>query len=231
MKLKKLVPDFLKPVLKPIYNALFSSKDSKKNVQHKSRNEIHQYWKDPSDDMNPPEGYVDAKERSLFLIDIVKRYVSQDARIIEIGCNVGRNLNYLFQNGFKNLEAIEISEKAVQLLKKTFPDMAQHIEVYNMPVEEKIKTFEKDRFDVVFTMAVLEHIHSESEWVFQEMVKMTKEYLITIEDEHHLSWRHFPRNYKSIFEPLGMKQVEEINCKEIKGLGSHFQARIFKKIH
>ena len=123
-----------------------------------------------------------------------KRYVTPNTRILEIGCNVGRNLNYLFLAGFQNLEGIEISGSAVELLSQSYPEMARYTKIYNMPVEEIIKKFRDNEFDVVFTMAVLEHIHIDSECVFPEMMRITKDFLITIEDEYGLFWRHFPRN-------------------------------------
>ena len=128
------------------------------------------------------------------------------------------------------MEGIEISEAAVQLLRQSFPEMARSTKIHNAPVEEIIKAFEDDEFDIVFTMAVLEHIHRDSEWIFAEMIRITKNYLITIEDEKGISWRHFPRSYRKVFEPLGMIQIEEHGCDSVARLGSDVYARVFKKI-
>ena len=128
------------------------------------------------------------------------------------------------------MHGIEISQDAIQLLKQTYPEMASLIKIYNTPVEEIIRIFTEGQFDVTFTMAVLEHIHTNSEWIFSEIVRTTNNYLITIEDECCLSWRHFPRNHKKVFEPLGMKQIEVINCGDTTGLSSDFFARVFKKL-
>ncbi len=235
----ELIPDFLKPVFRPIYNALVSTwvyrkisfgVDRKILRPPKSRNELRQYWREPWDGQNLPHFYLEGEPRSQFFVGIVKRYASPNTNILEIGCNVGRNLNHLFEAGFKNLEALEISEKAVQLLKQSYPEMARHTKIYNMPVEEIIKEFDDSQFDIVFTMAVLEHVHTDSEWIFSEMARITKSFLITIENEVNVSWRHFPRTYKKVFERLGMKQIEEINCKDVDGLGFKYFARIFKKV-
>jgi hypothetical protein len=142
---------------------------------------------------------------------------------------VGRNLNCLFQNGFVSLSGIEINESAVLLLKRQYPEMAARASIRNAPVEDVIRTFRDNEVDAVFSMAVLEHIHSQSEWVFREIVRITRGVLITIEDEEGISWRHFPRNYKKIFEGLGMKQVEVRDCAGVPGLGASFAARVFKK--
>jgi len=232
MRLINLVPDFLKPALSPIYHIFVHSWINRKIINRpKIRNELHQYWRQPWDGSNLPQNYLFGKARSQFLVEILKRYAKPNAKILEIGCNVGRNLNYLFLAGFKNLEGIEISEKAVRFLKESYPEMSSHTKIYNLPVEKIIKEFRNDEFDIVFTMAVLEHIHTDSEWIFSEIVRITKDFLVTIEDERSISWRHFPRNYEKVFNPLGMKQCEEINCSGVDGLGSNFFARYFKKNH
>ncbi len=209
-----LIPNILKPVLRPAYKTLKSLfiHIKKKKLDIKSPDEIFNYWKQPHDGHNLPTNYLNnpkAHARSQNLLKIVKKYASGNARILEPGCNVGRNLYYLFKAGFTNLEGIEISRDAVELLKKSYPEMAQHITIYNQSIEEIISSFKDNTFDVVFTMAVLQHIHPKSEWIFSEIVRITKSSLITLEGESYISWRHFPRDYKKVFESLGMKQMEE----------------------
>lgn len=51
----------------------------------------------------------------------------------------------------------------------------------------------------------------------------------SVEDEQGVSARHFPRNYKEIFEALGLRQVEENHCTGA-GLSTKFRIRVFKKI-
>jgi len=231
MRLANLIPNFLKPMLKPLYRAFVSLLFEKKRaLRPKNLKEIHSYWRQPWDGFNLPQYYLEVEpRRSEFLVKIVTRYAKQNASILEIGCNVGRNLNHLFLAGFKELTGIEISKNAVQLLRQSYPEMARLTTIYNAPVEEVIRGLTDGEFDVVFTMAVLEHIHTDSEWVFPEIVRITKDLLITIEDEQTPSWRHFPRNYKTVFEPLGMKQIEELNCNSVGGLDSNYLLRVFKK--
>lgn len=225
MELANLVPGFLKPVIRPLYWLLYSLWKNI-TVEHKSLNEIQRYWKNPWDGMNLPEEYLEGKGRSQFLVELAQKYVDLDARILEIGCNLGRNLNYLFIAGFRNLEGIEISENAISALKRFYPEMARCTTIHNKPVEEIIGSFEENTFDIVFTMAVLQHIHPRSQFIFSDMVRITKKFVITIEAERHISWRHFPRDYKKVFESLGLKEVEEIDT--IPELGG-YKARIFRK--
>ncbi|MDH3678095.1 MAG: class I SAM-dependent methyltransferase [Nitrosopumilus sp.] len=208
-------------------NYFFKGKKERKNL-----NEIHDYWKNPNDDKNNPEVYArqEATERSAFLYKITQQCnISTKSKIIELGCNVGRNLNYLSQKGFTNIYGIEISENALEKMKEIYPKMSSSIEVFHSAIEDKISQFEKDEFDLVFTMAVLEHVHTDSEWIFEEIVRITKRYLITVEDEKGTSWRHFPRNYRKIFEKLGLEEILEMKCDEVPDLPKSFRARVFEK--
>lgn len=218
-RLVKIVNDNLPLAIKKLY------------IRRKNQEELFEYWSSPYDGKNMPVEYLKGRERSIFLLNLVRKYIEEKGKILEIGCNVGRNLNELFCAGFKDLSGIEISKNAIEAMKMAYPDMAEVIGIYNAPVENIIQDFEDNFFDLVFTMAVLEHIHTDSEFIFPHIARITKKILITIEDEKGLSWRHFPRNYKKIFEGLGLKQFEEISFgnAKIPGLTKHFVCRIFKK--
>ena len=201
---------------------------------HRTLEETQSYWANPSDDNNHPQRYIGEKksqqQRSAFLVELIQNHVDQDAKLFELGCNVGRNLNYLYKAGFRGLSAIEINEKAMALLRENFPEMADDSDLYVGPAEEQIKHLGDGSFDLVFTMAVLEHIHTDSEWMFGNLCRISRRWLITIEDEENTSWRHFPRNYRQVFEELGMTQVTELQLQlELHGLSSGFQARVFEK--
>ena len=228
-KLASLVPDSLKPLLRPLWDSLPSRKLRSAFIRKRSREELHTYWRKPWDGLNLPQDYLGGEGRSKFLVRLVKEYANPQSSILEIGCNVGRNLNYLYLAGFEQLAGIEISEEAVTLLKQSYPEMVRYAKIINEPAEEALRKLEDSAFDVIFTMAVLEHIHPESKFIFPEMVRITKGFLITIEDERGISWRHFPRNYRKVFEPLGLRQVYKCNCHHVTGLGRYYVARVFKK--
>ncbi|WP_067724751.1 class I SAM-dependent methyltransferase [Oceanobacillus damuensis] len=194
------------------------------NNSKKTLKEIHDYWINRS----LPGLYIDKAGRSEFLINYVKKYIEQNGKILEIGCNAGRNLNYLYKNNFYNLTGIEISEEAIRALNKTYPLLAQNAKIIHSPVENIIKELPSRGFDLVFTMAVLEHIHPDSDWIFEDIARITGSYLITIEAETAKHWRIFPRNYKKIFKKFGLKQVEEHHCDTKSGLRG-YTLRVFKK--
>ncbi|HSL76152.1 MAG TPA: class I SAM-dependent methyltransferase [Candidatus Limnocylindrales bacterium] len=190
------------------------------------KDDLHSFWRDP-DATNRPERYIEHPGRSAFLLEFARPYISPESTILEVGCNVGRNLAHIFDAGYHRLAGIEINGDALDALRRTYPEMAAATELINAPVEEAIKAIGDDAFDTVYTMAVLEHIHPDSEWVFAEMVRVAKSTIITIEDEQHVSQRHVPRDYRAIFEALGMRQVAHRSLDRDMGFGGPYEARAF----
>jgi 2-polyprenyl-3-methyl-5-hydroxy-6-metoxy-1,4-benzoquinol methylase len=200
--------------------------ESNQSVQ-KSRDELQKYWQNP-DKMNFILGHLMGGKRSEYLVSLVKQYVKPDASILELGCNVGSNLYHLWKSGYHNLSGIEINPEALKLMKQNFPEM--QVITYEGSIEDRIKKLGK--YDLVFTMAVLEHLHIDSEWVFSETARRAKRYLITIEGEKKiLSKLHISRNYKNIFERLGLQQVYEKHLNQDEGLNTNFYARVFLRNH
>lgn len=193
------------------------------------RQDLHAYWREPWkwDENNLAEDYVGGYPRTRFLISLLKD-IPKSANILEIGCNCGRNLNGLWNEGYENLTGVEISPHAVEVMRTAHPEMKASVIV--QPIEDAIVKMKDNEFDVVFTMAVLQHLPSESEWVMKEIARIAKT-LITIEDEVNTTRRHRARNYKDVFEGLGMRQVQEMNCEHVDDLfDPSFNARIFTKV-
>lgn len=74
--------------------------------------------------------------------------------ILECGSNIGKNiniLNHVLPSSSKSI--IEISPDAYEIVKSRY----QLAQSYNGPILES--SFEKESFDLVFTMGVLIHIH------------------------------------------------------------------------
>jgi len=137
-------------------------------------------------------------------------------------------LSVLFNSGFKNLTGIEISENALNVMRESYPELEQ-CKLYHSPIESIIDILPDNEYDLVYSMAVLEHLPVESEWVFDEIYRICKANLITIEDEYGKSWRHFPRNYKKIFEELGFVQNYSYVLTSRQGFFTKFRCRFFQK--
>ena len=118
--------------------------------------------------------------RSETIINMLKPWITSEYSILEVGCNVGRNLNHLYMSGFEKLAGIEINENAVQRLRRAYPQL-KSVNVDIGPAEEVLEHYRSSSFDVVFTMAVLEHIPPSSRTVFSQIARVTHRYVLAIE--------------------------------------------------
>jgi SAM-dependent methyltransferase len=169
---------------------------------------LHNYWKCP-DAENAPKDYEDCPERTEKLVGLFSKYCEKTDSILEIGCGIGRNLNALFNNGFTKLEGVDINTKALQLGREIYPKTVGAIPLYNYSIEDYLIFSAGKKFDVIFSMGVMMHLHPSSQWVFKCVADNAKKYIITAEDERYASYRAIPRNYKDIFEEYDFKQVYE----------------------
>lgn len=189
----------------------------KKFIFQLSKDEVQNYWKNPNDpEFNSPQTYLESTtENTKILLDIVNEFFdNKEIKILELGCNAGRNINKLFENGFKNLFAIEINSEAIKLMKNSYPDTFSSTKIFESSIENKIKEFSDNQFDLVFSMAVLMHIHEDSNWIFQHIAKITKEKLVIMENENIKARKNFPRNYRNTFEEFGLKEIKSFNLED-----------------
>ena len=180
-----------------------------------SHKEILNYWKN-----NKSPYYQTGKERSEYLLKLFRKYANKDQKILEIGCNVGRNLKYLEDNGYKNLTGLEINPEAVKNKICKADIICSSVEDFFLKSKEK--------YAIIYTMACFEHIHYDSNWVF-DYIEKAADMIITSEDEKEKTWNHFVRNYKKVFK--NKKQVYRRNNWNIKGLNRNFITRVFNNFN
>ncbi|WP_299567842.1 class I SAM-dependent methyltransferase [uncultured Sulfitobacter sp.] len=186
---------------------------------------IHNYWRSPGEE-NAPHTYArPAIGRSLFLVDRMREAVDPSARILELGCNVGRNLAFLHHAGFKRLSGVEINAEAIALGRELFPEL-KSARIIHGTIEDTVQGLADDSHDLIYTMAVLEHLHTDSEWVFEQMTRIAPR-ILTIEDEATRSPRHFPRRYDTVFVALGY--IETAYADRVPGLPKPFRCRLFQR--
>ena len=101
------------------------------------------------------EDYIAGKERSNIVVELIDDAGPNPGySILELGCNVGRNLHYLLRAGYTKLYGIDVSPRTVTYMKYAFPDVANIAKFYEGTIEERIVEFGNDRFDIVFSLAV-----------------------------------------------------------------------------
>lgn len=145
-----------------------------------------------------------------FLHEFWRPQVGLSDNILELGSGPGANLYHLYKLGYSNLLGMEISQNAVDAMKKAFPEVAMKCNCLVGSLEDLLSKSDTDSVDIVFTMAVAELIHPTSNFLFSEMVRVARKYVCTIELEVGNCIYLFPRNYRRVFQRLGCPQLKSV---------------------
>ncbi len=131
----------------------------------------------------------------------------RDIKVLEVGCNVGLQLQILQNMGFINLYGIEIQSYAIEIARAK----TQGINI--LPGDISDIPFKDNYFDMVFTSGVLIHVPpSKLNIVMGEIIRCTRKYIwcyeyyadslttVNYRGYDDILWRG---NYKDMFVELG----------------------------
>ncbi len=152
-----------------------------------------------------PATYVHEDRSITELFQEVLPHLVKESPILEIGCNVGRALNHLYLQGFRNLTGIEIGSRAVELMKTTFPEMHRSSRIIVGDAATVIKDLPTAGYDLVFCHSVLVNIHPKYDSLFDDMARVCRKYILVLENEG--SYTAYPRDFQRIFERRGYKMI------------------------
>jgi SAM-dependent methyltransferase len=172
-----------------------------------SRKECQAFWSSRQGDANAPVTYATKSTEIVdFLNDFWAPHVTPASSVLEIGCNAGTNLNRLRELGFGQLTGIEINPHALEELRRTYPELAAQADLVEGAIESSLGAMPDAAVDIVFSMAVLIHVHPTSVSVFADMVRVAR-YVCVVELENAANSYVFPRNYNRVFERLGCTEL------------------------
>ncbi|WP_135827001.1 class I SAM-dependent methyltransferase [Halorussus ruber] len=146
--------------------------------------EVRQRWAERSGEYSPTYyAHRGPDETSDDILDLLDAYVGADAAVLELGCSSGRHLAHLHDHGYRDLHGVEINDEAFDVMADAYPDLADAGTFYHDAIESAVEEFEDDRFDAVFSVETLQHIHPDDEEVFGELARVTGDLLVTVENE------------------------------------------------
>ena len=180
-----------------------------------TRQECLYFWSSipnsPEFSGNRPDEYAPKKIGIIkFLHEFWSPPVTREDHILELGCGSGANLYYLYQLGYTNPSGIEINKNFVDEMNKVFPELASQCKVSVGSLESVLPKLATDSVDVILTIAVAMHIHPTSNFLFEEMRRVARKYIMLIEPEVANCSYIFARNYRRLFHKLGSPQLKSM---------------------
>ena len=200
MMLKNKIKQILLPFYKVVSNAIFSNNISKyiylrlatllsthgiAPLLSPSAHSAKEKWKrqgEHNTDVSPST-YIQVDKSVPELFKEVMTYIGKNDPILEIGCNAGRSLNYLYEHGYRNLSGVEIGKEAVELMKTSFPDLYKNSRIIRGDITQVIRDMKTAEFYLVFCHSVLVNIHPRNNYIFKEIARISKKFILTLENE------------------------------------------------
>ena len=193
--------------------------------------EVRREWAQRDGEYSPAYyAYKGPDERSESVRELLDRYVGPDASVLELGCSAGRHLAHLADHGYDDLAGIEVNPDAFDVMADHYPALKESGTFYCDAIEDVIEDIPDDRFDVVFSVETLQHVHPDADWVFAEIARCAGDLLVTVENEGDGGGSvsqvndEFPlyhRDWCAVFEGVGLEAVAE-------QAGSRDTARAFR---
>lgn len=147
--------------------------------------------------------YLVCDDSTEWLFEAILPLIGKDAKILEIGCNAGRHLNYLYEKGYRDLTGIEMAPKAIEMMDDCFPEMSKNIKKITGNAAKILRGLETKSYDLVFCHSVLINISPTHNYIFGEMCRVCRGYIVTFESEGTVT--AYPRDFKRMFERHGFK--------------------------
>ena len=141
------------------------------------------YWSEKAHKSlrNNPNCYTIRKRVSKAIVAIAEDMeVTKDSPVLDIGCNVGRNLEYLRRAGFHDLTGVDVSPYAFQFTEKHYPELAGQMSFYQAKIQDIIPHIEGTGWLVV-SSAVLLHIQPTSRVPVWEWIEHHADHVIMLE--------------------------------------------------
>jgi SAM-dependent methyltransferase len=186
-------------------------------------NDVREAWADRSGEYSPTYyAHYGPDETSELVRSKITQYVGPDARVLEVGCGVGRHLKALATGGFDELTGVDVNDEALDVLRETYPELAAEGEFHAATIESYLDGVETDAFDAVFSVETLQHIHPDETWVFGELARVTGDLLVTVENEsgeygtaNHVDDQLplYYRDWQRVFTELGFEELESLERK------------------
>lgn len=175
-----------------------------RNVQN-----LAEYWeRQTRDTKHSPYKFLAIDNQTIALFEEILDHTSLTDSFLEVGCNAGRNLDYLYLQGYRNLSGIEISPFAIDVFRETFPRSFASSTIYIGDAISELMKIPDQSIDIVFTCTVLTIIKNHENLLFSELTRVSKKFIFLLEMLPTPAFNApFHHEYEKIFPQLGFVLV------------------------
>lgn len=122
--------------------------------------------------------------------EIMALVPERNASILDMGCNVGRHLAYLHEQGYRNLRGVDWSESAIRDMARRYPEMHAAAKLTRASFEEFLSAAQEP-VELVYTRgATFELVHP-SFPLIRQVCRIAKRYVVLVIGEANHAYPRF----------------------------------------
>lgn len=171
-----------------------------------------------------------------FNMELFKKHVKEDSKILDYGCGYGRTIKYLINNGYTNLTGIDFSEKMIERAKK------EESMIEFKVVKNNILPFKDNSFDAVLLLAVLTCViyDDDQDKIIKEIKRVLKpegviyinDFLVNTDQRNMMRYEKFKEKYNcyGVFELEEGAILRHFDENRICELTNRFDEIEYKKV-
>jgi len=146
--------------------------------------DVRRGWAERSTAYSPGYyAYYGPNETSELVRRTLDGLVGPDASVLELGYSAGRHLEHLRRHGYADLHGIDVNDDAFDVMASEYPELADAGTFHHAAFEDVVGGFGDGRFDAVFSVETLQHVHPDDDWVFAEVARVAGDAVVTVECE------------------------------------------------
>ena len=120
-----------------------------------------------------------------------------NAPILDLGCNSGRHIEYLYNHGLRNLTGVDIMNNALLFFKDRCPDIHTNSTLVHDYFQRFLRNIPDNQYEIVYSVgATIELVHPSFD-IIGDMCRVSSSYVMLLVQENNHS---YPRFYVSEFK-------------------------------
>lgn len=137
----------------------------------------------------------------VLMAEVMELATDKQSSILDMGCNVGRHLNYLYQQGYQNLRGVDFSGNAIKDMSRRYPEMHSASQLTVASFQEYLAN-SPEMVDIVYTRgATFELVHP-SFPLIKHVCSIARHYVVMVISE---TGHAYPRFWEYEFARQGFE--------------------------
>lgn len=170
--------------------------------------ESYNWTRAKTGESHDPVQFRDVSEATLVMPrSVVEFSAGPTDSVLDVGCNCGRHLQYLYDAGFRDLHGVDASSEALAKMGEWFPDLSASVTVH-CDLFQRFLGQCRRQYDIVMSHGTtFETVHPSFD-VVRHLCRVARNHVVLVLNDSCLP---YPRHWAAEFRRHGFELVHQIN--------------------